>query len=208
MPKKIENTEEVKEVKVVKKPATQKSAPSAVAKPAVKKTTKVAASAKPEAEIVKSPKKENVFEGGSAAKKTKSIAAVQNYKTRRKTAMVLIKSISNAAGSKVVNGVEFAKYFKVGQMLNVVLSPFAVLKTNGIQISQDDYSIVAAASGGGFKGQAEALAQAIAKHLSSISDEAKKFLKLAGLLSTDMRNVERKVPGFRKSRKKEQFSKR
>lgn len=62
--------------------------------------------------------------------------------------------------------------------------------------------------GGGIKGQAEAVMYGISKCLAEFKPEVHKILKDLGLLTRDPRVVERKKPGLRKARKKEQYSKR
>jgi small subunit ribosomal protein S9 len=62
--------------------------------------------------------------------------------------------------------------------------------------------------GGGVKGQAEATMYGIAKCLALFKPELQKILKDLGFLTRDSRIVERKKPGLRKARKKEQYSKR
>lgn len=62
--------------------------------------------------------------------------------------------------------------------------------------------------GGGIKGQAEAVMYGISKCLSEFKPEVHKILKDLGFLTRDSRVVERKKPGLRKARKKEQYSKR
>lgn len=62
--------------------------------------------------------------------------------------------------------------------------------------------------GGGIKGQAEAIMYGIAKTIALFKPELQKILKDLGFLTRDFRTVERKKPGLRKARKKEQYSKR
>lgn len=62
--------------------------------------------------------------------------------------------------------------------------------------------------GGGIKGQAEAVMYGVAKCLAEFKPEVQKILKDLGFLTRDARVVERKKPGLRKARKKEQYSKR
>lgn len=62
--------------------------------------------------------------------------------------------------------------------------------------------------GGGIRGQAEAVMYGISKCLAEFTPEAHKILKDLGFLTRDSRVVERKKPGLRKARKKEQYSKR
>ena len=64
------------------------------------------------------------------------------------------------------------------------------------------------AIGGGIKGQAEAVMYGVSKCLAEFKPEVQKILKDLGFLTRDSRIVERKKPGLRKARKKEQYSKR
>jgi small subunit ribosomal protein S9 len=73
-------------------------------------------------------------------------------------------------------------------------------------ISNANFNIQAI--GGGIKGQAEAVMYGISKCLAEFKPEVQKILKDLGFLTRDSRIVERKKPGLRKARKKEQYSKR
>ena len=58
------------------------------------------------------------------------------------------------------------------------------------------------------RGQAEAIALGLSRAILLFDEEARPELKSERLLKRDSRVVERKKPGFRKARKKEQYSKR
>ena len=73
---------------------------------------------------------------------------------------------------------------------------------------QNNYDITILAKGGGVTGQVDAARLAIAKALSSISDDMRAILSKAGYLRRDSREVERKKYGLKGARRKEQFSKR
>ncbi len=85
-----------------------------------------------------------------------------------------------------------------------VLRPFSVI---GDKIKQD-YDVLAFVKGGGTTGQSGAICNAIARALCKADHSLRKSLKTAGLLSRDSRSVQPKKPGFRKSRKKSQWTKR
>src|SRR6476619_1350604 len=72
----------------------------------------------------------------------------------------------------------------------------------------DKFDVVVNATGGGVKGQAEAVKLGIARALLQVNPEYRPALKAAGLLKRDPRAVERKKPGKKKARKSFQFSKR
>ena len=120
---------------------------------------------------------------------------------RRKAAIARIY-LSEGKGNITVNKRKLEDYFTVAEMQNRVKQPLDVLKV------QDNYDIKANISGGGYKGQAEALSLAISRALVKINEEDKAALKENGLLTRDARKVERKKPGQPKARKKFQFSKR
>ncbi|CAH1764155.1 6518_t:CDS:2 [Entrophospora sp. SA101] len=73
---------------------------------------------------------------------------------------------------------------------------------------QNDYDLLIRVKGSGFHSQAEAIRLGIARALLKISPEYKITLKSFSLLTCDARRVERKKVGFKKARKKTQFSKR
>lgn len=84
----------------------------------------------------------------------------------------------------------------------VVLQPLNLLEV------ADKYDIKVNLDGGGVTGQAEALRLAISRALVKIDAESKSALRVAGFMTRDPREVERKKPGQPKARKKFQFSKR
>jgi len=62
--------------------------------------------------------------------------------------------------------------------------------------------------GGGISGQAGAVRHGIARALTEIDPELRGDLKRRGFLTRDARVKERRKAGFKKARKKPQFSKR
>jgi len=62
--------------------------------------------------------------------------------------------------------------------------------------------------GGGTTGQAGAIRLGVTRALIELDEELKPALREAGFVTRDSRKVERKKFGFRKARKKRQFSKR
>jgi len=80
--------------------------------------------------------------------------------------------------------------------------PFALLDMDG----KYDVSIVT--SGGGMHGQVGASQLAISKALAEMNEDLRGTLKKADMLRRDPRMKERKKPGLKGARKKEQFSKR
>ena len=73
---------------------------------------------------------------------------------------------------------------------------------------ENEYDLLVRVKGSGFHSQAEAIRLGVARALLKISSEYKTTLKSFSLLTRDTRRVERKKVGFKKARKKTQFSKR
>jgi small subunit ribosomal protein S9 len=126
---------------------------------------------------------------------------VVNALGRRKTAIARIY-VKEGNGNITVNKRDYKDYFPTSMLQYVVEQPFNLTETTG------KYDIKVNLTGGGSKGQAEALRLAISRALIKIDPELRGVLKENGLLRRDPRMVERKKPGQPKARKKFQFSKR
>jgi small subunit ribosomal protein S9 len=70
------------------------------------------------------------------------------------------------------------------------------------------YDVITDVKGGGKSGQAGAVKHGVARALVEADPSLRTEVKRAGHLSRDARMVERKKAGFRKARKRPQFSKR
>jgi len=81
-------------------------------------------------------------------------------------------------------------------------SPFEYTDTEG------KYYFHAKTSGGGIEGQLDAIVLALSRALVESDASLRKLLKKGNLLTRDSRAKERKKPGLKKARKKEQYSKR
>ncbi|MEO8412059.1 MAG: 30S ribosomal protein S9 [Ginsengibacter sp.] len=125
----------------------------------------------------------------------------KNAVGRRKAAVTRV-FLSKGDGAITVNGKDYKTYFPLVYLQNQVEAPF-----KSIQAS-DKFDVVVNATGGGVKGQAEAVKLGIARALLQVNPEYRPALKDAGLLTRDPRSVERKKPGKKKARKSFQFSKR
>ena len=73
---------------------------------------------------------------------------------------------------------------------------------------ENDYRIIIKTRGGGLTGQTGAIQLGLARALCKIEPNYRATLKLAGLLTRDSRQVERKKYGLKKARKASQYSKR
>ncbi len=126
---------------------------------------------------------------------------VVNTLGRRKTAIARIY-LKEGDGKIVVNKRDYKEYFTTATLQYVVDQPFLLTDNIG------KYDVKVNLTGGGYKGQAEALRLAISRALIKIDPEYRGVLKENGLLKRDPRMVERKKPGQPKARKQFQFSKR
>ena len=120
---------------------------------------------------------------------------------RRKAAVARVY-LSDGKGKITINGRDYKEYFGAETLQYVVTQPLVHL--NAI----DKYDINVNLTGGGVKGQAEALRLGITRALVMVDAESKSSLKGEGFLTRDPREVERKKPGRPKARKRFQFSKR
>ena len=121
---------------------------------------------------------------------------------RRKSAVARVY-VAAGTGKVTINGKELNVYFPDETLQYIVNQPFEVTGTAG------QFDIKANLTGGGIKGQAEAMRLGIARALSEIDREAyRSALKTAGFLTRDAREVERKKPGQPGARRRFQFSKR
>jgi small subunit ribosomal protein S9 len=126
---------------------------------------------------------------------------VINALGRRKAAIARIY-VSDGKGNITVNKRDVKEYFPFEQLQYLINQPLVLTSSEG------KYNIKINLTGGGIKGQAEAVRLAIARALVKINPEAKDILKSSKLLTRDPREVERKKPGRPKARKRFQFSKR
>lgn len=120
---------------------------------------------------------------------------------RRKASIARVY-LSKGKGAVTVNGKDYKEYFSLQYLQNQVDSAFAVTETTG------QFDINVNATGGGIKGQAEAIKMGIARALCEVDENFRPALKKAGMLRRDARVVERKKFGLKKARKSFQFSKR
>jgi small subunit ribosomal protein S9 len=124
-----------------------------------------------------------------------------NTSGRRKTAVARIY-LKDGNGAITVNGKDYKVYFPTLPLQYIVNQSFEVAEVAG------RYDVQVNVAGGGVKGQAEAVRLAIAKAIVELDAEKKSALRAKGLMTRDMRMVERKKPGRAKARKRFQFSKR
>lgn len=121
---------------------------------------------------------------------------------RRKSATASIRLIKGK-GEITINGKSLTEYFSGDKKLIAeVTDPLALAD------KQKDFDVTIVVKGGGWAGQVDAIKLAISKALIALFPDLRPVLKHNQLLKRDPREKERKKYGLRKSRKKEQFSKR
>ncbi len=124
-----------------------------------------------------------------------------NATGRRKEAIARVY-LNEGKGNITINNTNFEDYFPMLEFQFIVKQPIQLTENEG------KFDINVNLSGGGFKGQAEALQLGIARALVKFDSENRSILKENGLLRRDPREVERKKAGRPKARKRFQFSKR
>jgi small subunit ribosomal protein S9 len=130
------------------------------------------------------------------------MAVTQYYGTgRRKTAIARV-FMRSGSGKFVVNDKPVDEFFsrETGRM--VVRQPLVLTQHTGT------FDILVNVEGGGESGQAGAVRHGITRALIEYDATLKPALSTAGFVSRDAREVERKKVGFRKARRRKQFSKR
>jgi small subunit ribosomal protein S9 len=105
-------------------------------------------------------------------------------------------------GKFTVNGRELEEFFPRPLHQTTVKQPLTVSGYEG------NVDVRVRVHGGGVSGQAGAVRHGIAKALTEIDAELRGDLKRRGFLTRDARVKERRKAGFKKARKKPQFSKR
>ncbi|HPG61278.1 MAG TPA: 30S ribosomal protein S9 [Casimicrobium sp.] len=125
-----------------------------------------------------------------------------HYGTGRRKSAVARVFIKSGKGAIVVNGKPVDQFFarETGRM--IVRQPLEL--TNNLE----SFDIMVTVAGGGESGQAGAVRHGITRALIEYDAALKPELKKAGLVTRDAREVERKKVGFRKARRRKQFSKR
>jgi small subunit ribosomal protein S9 len=125
-----------------------------------------------------------------------------SYGTGRRKSAVARVFIKPGKGSITVNDKPVDSFFsrETGRM--VVRQP---LELTG---NLTNFDIIVNIHGGGESGQAGAVRHGITRALMDYDPTLKPILSSAGLVTRDAREVERKKVGFRKARRRKQFSKR
>ncbi|MDD2419742.1 MAG: 30S ribosomal protein S9 [Bacteroidia bacterium] len=121
---------------------------------------------------------------------------------RRKSAVARVY-VTPGKGNITINERTLETYFKAETLQYIVKQALETTNTTGM------FDVNVNLTGGGYKGQAEALRLAIARALCKIdAEQYRPALKANGFLTRDPREVERKKPGQPGARRRFQFSKR
>lgn len=125
-----------------------------------------------------------------------------NYGTgRRKTAAARVY-IKPGTGKIVINKRSIEEFFgrETGRM--IVRQPLELVQM------QNRFDVTVSVAGGGITGQAGAIRHGITRALIEYDETLRKPLRVAGFVTRDAREVERKKVGRRKARRGPQYSKR
>lgn len=129
----------------------------------------------------------------------KNARFIATGKRKRSVARVIILP---GEGKVSINDREIEEYFPRARHRTIVASP---LVATGYESNVD---IKIRVHGGGISGQAGAVRHGIARALTEVDPELRSELKRRGFLTRDARAKERRKAGFKKARKRPQFSKR
>jgi len=125
-----------------------------------------------------------------------------NYGTGRRKSSVARVFLKRGSGVIMINGRSIETYFQRETGRMIARQPLAL--TNHIATFDVQINV----HGGGESGQAGAVRHGLARALIDYDETLKPVLSGAGLVTRDAREVERKKVGFRKARRRKQFSKR
>ena len=144
--------------------------------------------------------------------KVKSTSLTTNAVGRRKSASART-FLKPGKGNMVINGRSLEQYFGRGTSRMIVRQPIELIA------EANDFDFFITVKGGGSSGQAGAIRHSISRALikhdetvnnadSSDPKSYRRILRVAGFVTRDAREVERKKVGLRKARRATQFSKR
>ncbi len=121
---------------------------------------------------------------------------------KRKNAVAKVRLYPKGKGRFLVNDRAEINYFPRQELLLNIKKPLSLVDKS------DQFDISVKVSGGGFKGQADAIRLGIARALVDMDKDIRPVLKKSNLLTRDSRKKERKKPGLKKARRAPQWQKR
>ncbi|WP_310383626.1 30S ribosomal protein S9 [Roseateles sp.] len=125
-----------------------------------------------------------------------------NYGTGRRKSSVARVFMKKGTGLIVINGKAVGDYF--GRQTSIMIAKQPLLLTN----NAETFDIKVNVHGGGESGQAGAIRHGITRALIDYDETLKPELRIAGFVTRDAREVERKKVGLHGARRRKQFSKR
>ncbi len=121
---------------------------------------------------------------------------------KRKNAVAKVRFYPKGKGRFIVNDKSVEQYFPRQELLINVKKPLS------LTAKSESYDLVVKVSGGGYKGQTDAIRLGIARALVGMDRDLRPVLKKSLLLTRDSRKKERKKPGLKKARRAPQWQKR
>jgi small subunit ribosomal protein S9 len=121
---------------------------------------------------------------------------------RRKSSVARVRITPASKTVYKINEKTLADYFTIKELQNIVEDPM-----NKTELKQK-FEVSIKVSGGGIKGQAEAIRLGVSRALIIFQAELRGGLKKLGFLKRDPRVKERRKFGLKKARKAPQWSKR
>lgn len=121
---------------------------------------------------------------------------------RRKTSTAQVRLYPKGSGIFMINGKSADDYFQDKMLISRAIES---LTANNLA---DTYDVIVLASGGGKKGQSDAVRLGVARALVAEDEERRSLVKKAGFLRRDPRVKERKKYGLKRARRAPQWSKR
>jgi len=121
---------------------------------------------------------------------------------RRKNAIARVRIYEKGKGGIIINNKNLEEFFKFFEYKQQAISPLELTD------KKDKLYVMVKVSGGGQRGQAEAIRHGIARALVDMDQELKPVLRKNGYLTRDPRAKERKKPGLKRARRAPQWRKR
>ena len=124
------------------------------------------------------------------------------YATGKRKSSVARVWVRSGRGIVTINGVPEDEYFGRESLRAMIAQPLRSVNRLG------QFDVVCCVKGGGLAGQAGAIRHGVGVALQLFEPELRPLLRQGGFLTRDSRVVERKKAGFRKARRRPQFTKR
>ena len=124
------------------------------------------------------------------------------YSTGKRKNAIARVWIKPGSGKITINGKDQMQYFAREILRMMIAQPLEVTD----RLTQFDVDCTV--QGSGLSGQAGAIRHGLTRALMDYDESLRKALRVAGFVTRDAREVERKKVGFRKARRGTQFSKR